>query len=163
MWRATSGHRSDGSECSTRRVRGLEEPEEGLQPQHLRGNLRQELHCICADGHIMCATCTPFGMTVSHGPLTIITNALVQYAVRRKKLGMGCFVDDLICITAVLLHLMYVGDSWEMPHLLSSRLRCSRGTTDDVCAFGLASSGDIRPMLHLCTEGSLHWDQDRHQ
>ena len=81
----------------------------GCSPSTCGGICDKSAIAICVDGHIMRAACTPFGMSVSHGPLTIITDALVQYVVRRKKLGMGCFVDVLICIIAVFLHLQCGG------------------------------------------------------
>jgi hypothetical protein len=81
----------------------------GCSPGSCGGFCDKSAIAICADGHVMRAACTPFGMSVSHGPLSVIIDALVQYVVRREKLGMGCYVDDLICIIAVLLHLMCGG------------------------------------------------------
>lgn len=59
---------------------------------------------FAAEGHVMRAACTPFGMAVSHGTLAILTNAVQSYVIRRWGLGMGVFVDDLILIARVLLH-----------------------------------------------------------
>ncbi len=60
----------------------------------------------------MRAACTPFGMAISHGTLTIITNAVQQYVIRRWGHQMGVFVDDLILIVgfvAVLAHALCAG------------------------------------------------------
>ena len=70
---------------------------------------------ICADGHVMRAGCTPFGMAVSHGTLTIITDALQQYFVRRKKIGMGTFVDDMMFLIKVIWHALCAGYEGRCP------------------------------------------------
>ena len=64
---------------------------------------------FAANGHVMRAACTPFGMAVSHGTLAIITDAVQSYVVRRWKLGMGVFVDDLILIVLIILHRLCAG------------------------------------------------------
>ena len=64
---------------------------------------------FAAAGHVMRAACTPFGMAVSHGTLTIITNAVQQYVVRRWGHQMGVFVDDLILVVAVIVHALCAG------------------------------------------------------
>ncbi len=38
---------------------------------------------FAAAGHVMLAACTPFSMAISHGTLTIITNAVQQYVIQR--------------------------------------------------------------------------------
>jgi hypothetical protein len=62
-----------------------------------------------ADGHVMRAACTPFGMSVSHGTLAIITDALQSYVIRRWRLNMGVFVDDVILIIAMIMHRLCAG------------------------------------------------------
>ena len=64
---------------------------------------------FAAEGHVMRAGCTPFGMAVSHGTLAIITDAVQSYVIRRWKLNMGVFVDDLILIVKVILHRLCSG------------------------------------------------------
>ncbi len=63
-----------------------------------------------ADGHIIRAGCMPFGKAVSHGTFAIITMDTVQsYVIRRWKLNMGVFVDDVMLIVKVILHLLCNG------------------------------------------------------
>jgi hypothetical protein len=64
---------------------------------------------FAAEGHVMRAACTPFGMAISHGTLAIITDAVQSYVIRRWGLGMGVFVDDLIVIARVLRHALCAG------------------------------------------------------
>jgi hypothetical protein len=45
----------------------------------LRMPLRQSALVFAAAGHVMRASCTPFGMTISHGTLIITTVAVQQY------------------------------------------------------------------------------------
>jgi hypothetical protein len=59
---------------------------------------------FAAEGHVMRAACTPFGMAVSHGTLAILTDAVQSYVIRRWGLAMGVFVDDLIVIVRTILH-----------------------------------------------------------
>jgi hypothetical protein len=59
---------------------------------------------FAAEGHVMRAACTPFGMAVSHGTLAILTDAVQSYVIRRWGLAMGVFVDDLIVIVRTNLH-----------------------------------------------------------
>jgi hypothetical protein len=59
---------------------------------------------FAADGHVMRAACTPFGMAVSHGTLAIITDAVQSYVIRRWRLNLGVFVDDLILIVKMIFH-----------------------------------------------------------
>ena len=63
----------------------------------------------------MRAACTPFGMSVSHGTLAILTDAVQNYVIRRWELGMGAFVDDLILIARVILHGLCRGYSGGCP------------------------------------------------
>ena len=64
---------------------------------------------FAADGHIMRAASTPFGMAISHGTLAIITDAVQSYVIRRWGLGLGVFVDDLIMIMKILFHALCAG------------------------------------------------------
>ena len=75
---------------------------------------------FAADGHVMRAGCTPFGMAVSHGTLAIITDAVQSYVTRRWRLNMGVFVDDLILIVKMILHRLCSGIEGGCPICLAA-------------------------------------------
>jgi hypothetical protein len=78
---------------------------------------------FAADGHVMRAGCTPFGMAVSHGTLAVITDALQSYVIRRWKLNMGVFVDDVMLIVKMILHMLCNGIAGGCPICLAALRR----------------------------------------
>ena len=65
--------------------------------------------------------CTPFGMAVSHGMLAIITvtDAVQSYVIRRWRLNMGVFVDDLILLVKIIMHRLCNGTAGGCPICLA--------------------------------------------
>ena len=58
---------------------------------------------FAAEGHVMRAACTPFGMAVSHGTLAILTNAVQSYVAPglRTIWGLPNLCGGIPCSSAV--------------------------------------------------------------
>ncbi len=59
---------------------------------------------MCAEGHVGRFAVANFGHKVSHGPLWILTEALLALASRKYGVDMAAFVDDMLSAIQAALH-----------------------------------------------------------
>ena len=64
------------------------------------GTCNKSMLGMCSEGQVGRFAVTSFGHKVSHGPLWILTEALLALASRKYSVDMAAFVDDMLSTTA---------------------------------------------------------------
>jgi hypothetical protein len=59
-------------------------------------------------------------MAVSHGTLAVITDVVQSYVIQRWRLNMGVFVDDVMLIDRIILHMLCNGIAGGCPICLAA-------------------------------------------
>ena len=68
------------------------------------GSCEKAMSGICLSGHVMRLASAQFGKKTSHGPLAVITDALIKYIMRMWELFGAACVDDLFWALMVAAH-----------------------------------------------------------